>query len=244
MACAMGIAQAEESPLLGGGLGQTLRVTIVATGDVCDATVGFRDIRGTPVPEDGRGTPVPDDGRDQPIFLKAGQTAYRDLNFNRFVTRLGQRYEVRAVVVFPPDPVRAQCRWSAEIFDQFSKRTTLMYGHPPQGVPVPEDGHLSPIGGAFGQIVRLAAVAGSEVCAVEVDFHSATGALLASKLMKLAPGEADVLDLNMNSLVRFGERGIIDPCFMPIAPGTAAACKFSVQVFDQFTGWTQALSTQ
>jgi hypothetical protein len=89
-------------------------------------------------------------------------------------------------------------------------------------VPVPDDG--SP----------------ARPCAVNVHFHSATGALLATKTIKLAPGEGDFADLGMNGLVRFGERGIINPCVMPVAPGSAAGCRVSVQVFDNFTGWTQS----
>jgi len=229
----------QESPLLGGGLGQTLRITITGTGDLCQATLGFRD---------GKGVPVPDDGRVRTVTLKKHESAFHELNFNRFVTRLGQRYEVRAVVTQPPDPIMRSCRWSAEVYDQFSKRTTLIYGHPIQSQPIPDDGHLAPVGLVLGQTVRFGVVAepvpndGSPAppFALQVDLHSATGVVLDSKILKLAPGEAGFMDLNMNGLVRFGERGIINPCMMPVAPGSAAGCKLSVQVFDQFTGWTQA----
>jgi hypothetical protein len=190
------------------------------------------------------------------VSPKEGESAFQDLNFNAFVTRLGQRYEARAVVTYPPDQAAGVCRWSAEIYDQFSKRTTLIYGYPPDPIsPISGETFLAPLGGAFGQTVRAAVVADSAepapptggppvapaACQVEVHFHSATGAIVASKVMKPAPGESDTLDLNMNGLVRFGERGVINPCMMPVGPGSAAGCKVSVQVFDQITGWTQAM---
>ncbi len=234
-----GIQPDPFSPLLGGGLGQTLRITIIAAGDICQATLGFWDIKGEP---------IPDDGRVRTVTLKEGQSAFHELNFNRFVTRLGQRYEVRAVVTQDP-AVPSSCRWSAEIYDQFSKRTALIYTPvPDDGQPIPDDGHLPPIGGAFGQTVRFAVAAQpvpedgrlAPPCAGQLDLHSATGALLASKEIKLAPGQGDFVDLNMNGLVRFGERMGIQPCYMPVAPGSAAGCMVSLQVFDRFTGWTQA----
>lgn len=242
-----------ESPLIGFGIGQTLRITILATGTLCEATLGFRNQKGGAVPEDGR---------VRTVALKQGQTAVHDLPFslaaNSVSSGLGQRVELRAAVTYPTVAGHGVCRWSAEVFDQFSKRTTLIYDglHPAPPANTGET-HLSPIGGAFGQTVRLSVVADSPVpappnapppapdlCSVRVALHSATGATLAEKLIKLAPGESDVLDLNMNGLVRFGERGIIEPCFMPTGPGSASGCKFSVQVFDQFTGWTQAFVTR
>jgi hypothetical protein len=232
-----GIQPEPFSPLLGGGLGQTLRITITGAGDLCQATLGFRDMRGAPIQEDGR---------VRTVTLKKGQTAFHELNFNAYVNRLGQRFEVRAVVTQDP-AVPSSCRWSAEIYDQFSKRTTLIYTPVPEdSTPVPEDGHLPPIGGAFGQTLRFAVASPVSddgrpalPCAGQLDLHSSTGALLATKTIRLMPGQGDFLDLSMNGLVRFGERAIIDPYFMP-APASAAGCKLSLQVFDQYSGWTQA----
>ena len=48
----------------------------------------------------------------------------------------------------------------------------------------------------------------------------------------------------MNSLVRFGERKVINSVLIPVAPGSAAGCKASVQVFDQASGWTQVFIAQ
>ncbi|MFN7938773.1 MAG: hypothetical protein U0R19_35920 [Bryobacteraceae bacterium] len=53
------------------------------------------------------------------------------------------------------------------------------------------------------------------------------------------PGRSEVLDLNMNGLVRFGERAVVVHRFLPLGAGSAEGCVFSVQVFDQGTGWTQ-----
>jgi hypothetical protein len=216
-----------------------LRITITGTGDVCQATLGFRNQKGAPIPEDGR---------VRRVTLKKDESAVHDLNFNAFVNRLGQRFEARAVVIQDPT-VPSSCIWSVEVFDQFSKRTSVIYiPVPGDGQAIPDDGHFPPIGGAFGQTVRLGVSAlpmpddGSPAapCEAEVHFHSGSGALLGSRVMKVAPGEADVFDLSMNGLVRFAERGIIEPCVMPVAPGSAAGCRVSVQVFDQLTGWTQA----
>ena len=95
------------------------------------------------------------------------------------------------------------------------------------------------MGGAFGQTARLAVVADSEPvpdpsrvprlapCEVEVAFQSASGVPLASKVMKLVPGEAGFLDLTLSSFVRFGERVVISPFVMSIAPGSAAGCRIA-----------------
>jgi len=37
---------------------------------------------------------------------------------------------------------------------------------------------------------------------------------------------------------------MIEPCAMLIAPSGTAGCRVPVQVLDQFTGWTQVLSTR
>ena len=63
--------------------------------------------------------------------------------------------------------------------------------------------------------------------------------LVAQKRVALEPGQSDFLDLNLNTQVsRFGERAVIQPCLQPVAAGSTVGCAISVQVFDQFTGWT------
>jgi hypothetical protein len=252
-----------ESPLLGGSLGQTLRLTITGTGaGLCQATLGFRN---------QKGVPVPDDNRTRIVSLLEGQSAFHDLNFNALVTRLGQRYEARALVTYPAGQADGVCRWSAEIFDQFTKRTIVIFAFPPDPcrvqpsrqeadscgdiTPISGKTFLSPIGAAYGQTVRLGVVADSPepapptgeppaapaACELECHLHSATGIIVASKVVKPAAGESDMLDLNMNGQVRFGERGVINPCCMPLGTGSGGGCKVSVQVFDQISGWTQSL---
>src|SRR5688572_15946517 len=128
-----GIDPTPFSPLIGGALGQTLRITITGAGDLCQATLGFRNQKGAPIPEDGR---------VRTVTLKKDESAFHELNFNAFVNRLGQRFEVRAVVRQDPS-VPSSCVWSAEVYDQFSKRTSLIYSPvPDDGQPIPDDGHL------------------------------------------------------------------------------------------------------
>lgn len=247
-----------ESPLMGGSYGQVLRITIVATGPLCEATIGFRDMGGIA---------IGDDNRIRRVALKQGETAVHDLHFNAHVSRLGQRYEARALVTYPTVAGHSLCRWSAEIFDQFLKRTTLFHAvNPPDpsapNVPPPDPSaplgmvFFAPIGAAFSQTVRMSVVADSPQpapnggpitlpapCAAELRLHSAVGAPLAVKTVRLEPGRSDVLDLNVNGLVRLGERTVISPRYMAIGSGSTVGCKFSVQVFDQGTGWTQAFAT-
>ena len=57
--------------------------------------------------------------------------------------------------------------------------------------------------------------------------------------MFLQPGQADALDLNMNTQVsRVGERALIVPSLRPVETGSTHGCLVSAQVFDQTTGWT------
>jgi hypothetical protein len=64
------------------------------------------------------------------------------------------------------------------------------------------------------------------------------------KRVALEPGQADALDLNMNTqLSRFGERLLIAPSLRPVETGGTRGCVVSVQAFDQASGWTTTYIT-
>ena len=142
----------QESPLVGGGLDQTLRIIITGTADLCQATLSFRNQKGESVPQGVR---------LQSVSLKKGESAFRD---------------------------------------QVSKRTTLIYGFPPDPFsPVSGETFLAPTGVAYGQTVRLGGVAGpipddgspAPPCEVQAVLTPVPDdGRPALKQIKLAPGEA------------------------------------------------------
>ena len=99
-------------PMLGLGIGQTLRLNAVATdgGAGCQAILGFADLNGNAV---GPG-PIQ-------LDLTAGQAAFLNFPSSLAITRLGQRMELQPVVSFPAlSPAGAapatDCTFGAELF--------------------------------------------------------------------------------------------------------------------------------
>ena len=89
-------------PILGGSLGQTMRIAITADGRAgCTAVAGFRNSLGQP--------PEP----DKTLMLAPGQTGFVDLSLNRLAPRIGQRVEVRPFV----QVAAGQCDGSVEVFE-------------------------------------------------------------------------------------------------------------------------------
>jgi hypothetical protein len=96
------------------------------------------------------------------------------------------------------------------------------------------------VSATLGQTLRFGVVrTTAQSCTADLVFHNSQGVVVAQKRVALEPGHSDFLDLNMTQQVpRFGERGLYLPCVQPVAAGSSDGCIGSVQVFDQFTGWT------
>ncbi len=106
-----------QFPIIGGGLGQTLRVIAVAPegGAGCDAMLGFVDVAGNPAPPNPNKT----------VMLAAGQSDFLDFPANLILTARGERLELRPtadVMAMLPSgaPASTDCMFFAEVFDQFS----------------------------------------------------------------------------------------------------------------------------
>jgi len=235
---------APDFPMFGGSVGQAIQLNIRAVGDPqisvarCQATLSFHD---------GRNLPV---GTSRTVNLGPNEGAFLTLEFSQVVSRLGQRFELRPVVT----PINTEgdfpCQTSVELYDLTTGRTTAWAPPPNPGISDPNLDHddFPPVSGALGQTMRLGVVrtaAGISdpnlrtACQADLIFHNSQGAVVAQKRVALEPGQSDFLDLNLNTQVsRIGERVVYLPCVKPVAAGSTIGCAISVQVFDQFTGWT------
>jgi hypothetical protein len=227
-----------DFPMIGGSLGQTIQLNIRGVGDPqistprCQATLSFQDSRNVPV------------GTSSSVDLGPGQAASLILSFNQLVSRAGQRLELRPVVRPLNRELNFACQTSVEIYEPSSGRTTAWAAPPNPGISDPEE-NLSPVSGALGQTIRFGVVRGVEdpnqnqPCTADLALRNSRGAVVVQKRVALQPGQADALDLNMNTqLSRLGERLLISPSLSPVETGSTQGCVVSVQVFDQSTGWT------
>lgn len=100
---------------------------------------------------------------------------------------------------------------------------------------------LAPIGGAYGQTVRVTVAAPEGArCALSAGLLlPAQPAPLEARALDLAPGEVGVVEVNVTRLVgRPGRRVELLPYVEP----RGGACQVSTEVFEQATGRTLALS--
>ncbi len=257
-------------PMIGLGLGQTLRINAVAInpGPIqtplgCVADLSFADAGGNPVGVN----PGPIQ-----INLVPGQSTFLDLPASAVVARAGARAEVRPVVTFPPGDVATDCVFSAELFDAasgFSQVFQVFQKPPPSGAP--PDPTAQPglmisdfalMGVAFGQVARLNAVAvnpgpiGSPIagaadvppgpCVVSLGFADRNGNPVGANPgpQQVEPGHAVFLDFPASLMVRmFGQRAEVRPVVSAESVPGMAACAgvvSLVETFDVVTGRTWA----
>ena len=239
-----------EFPILGGSLGQTMRIAITADGRAgCTAVAGFRNSLGQP--------PEP----EKTLMLAPGQTGFVDLSLNRLAARIGQRVEVRPFV----QVAAGQCDGSVEVFEVFTGRTTaslrLFTGlqAPPEpdapGLQAPPELEFPALGAVRGQMVRLGAARSQSTpatpglvappepdCQAVLGFTDANGnAVGPQKRIDLAPGQFDFVDLDPAKVPGpAGGRVTIRPVLLS-SGGSMAGCQASAQVFEQLTGWTSVV---
>jgi hypothetical protein len=180
------------------------------------------------------------------VDLAPGQAAFVQFDFDRVLAQFGQRLQLRPVVVPLYEGSALGCIASAEMIDQFSGRTAAYAAQQPPPIgehppPVPDFGM---VGGALLQIIRLNLVAWPpgpvRSCNATLGFAAADGSALGrSSSVDLAPGQAAHLDLPMSGYnLRLGERVQIRPTLQEAAPGSAAGCVATVEVFDVASGRT------
>ena len=241
------------APILGGSLGQTMRIAVAADPASivpCVATAGFFDSRGV--------LQNPPNDRPASFNLAPGQVGIEDLNLGRLVTRIGQRVELRPVVTV----TSGQCSATASVFENFTGRVTAFLGlvNPPGDFPTTDPPNIFPTVGAVpGQLVRLGVArtinppdtildplrdALPPACTAVLAFANGRGeAVGPAKRVELAPGQIEFLDLDPRLLpAGTGPRTVQPRLLLPASGGgDLSGCGASVQVFEQLTGWsTQA----
>jgi hypothetical protein len=239
---------------MGGGYGQTVRVTAAAPdGARCALSFGLL-LPAQPQPVEAR-----------ELDLGSGQAGVVDVSVTRLVGRPGRRVEL-----LPWFELRGgQCLLSTEVFEQVTGRTLALskavrVGFDPQpDPPAPAlEGLLLPaVSVANGQIVRLGVARGFDPqpeppgtplgCTLVLAFADARGGLVGHTLpIDLAEGEAATLDLNPALLLPATpglalRRALVQPrLLLPASGGDASGCVASLQLVDALTGWTTALVAQ
>jgi hypothetical protein len=229
-----------EFGLMGGALGQTLRLNVVnpvRAGDVvplpCHVLAGFKGIRGATL------------GAVQDLNLAPGQAGFVELNFNNYVSRFGERLQVRPAMAAVNDGSAAGCKASAEMYDQLTGRT-MAYAS--QFLPPPVNDRIPPpipvfglLGAAIGQSVRLNVLLppGPTLppgpVRVTLGFNIPGFPPGPSRIVDLMPGEGAFLDLPMDGLgLRLGQRIEIRPTIV----GATGNLRVTAEVYDQLSGRT------
>jgi hypothetical protein len=230
--------------LMGGALGQTLRLNVVnpaRAGDVlplpCHVLVGFQGIRGATL------------GPVQDLNLAPGRAGFVELNFNNYVSRFGERLQVHPAVAAVNDGSAVGCRASAEMYDQLTARTmayAVAFIPPPiPDQPPPVDG-FGLLGAALGQTVRLNVLyppgptlpPGPVRITLGFDIPGFPPGPV--RTVDLMPGEGAFLDLPVDGFgLRLGQRVEV----RPTVGGAAANFRVTAEVFDQGSGRTTTFVT-
>src|SRR5262249_12343782 len=170
------------------------------------------------------------------VDLAPGQAAFLIISFSQFVSHAGQRFELRPVVRPLNRELNFACQTSVEVYEPSSGRTTAWAPPPNPGISDPNE-DLPPVSGALGQTIRFGVVRGdgdssqNQLCSADLVLRNSRGAAVVQKRVALQPGQADALDLNMNTqLSRSGERALIGPSLRPVETGSTHGCVVSVQV--------------
>jgi hypothetical protein len=229
-------------PPTGGSFGQIVRFIVQGPvtpppGGPVEVQLGFMDMNGNAI------------GPTSTVTLNPGQIQSLDLNLSQFVSRLGQRIEVRPSITEVPNAAGApsssvQFSSSVQVLDALTGIGTVLNPVPNLGDSVPA---LSPQALAGGQTMRVNVVAETpDPCFGQVSFTDKNGSPIGSTLpVNLNPGMGTSLDLDAETLpLRFGQSIEVQPT-MTVGPAVGAApvnsvCQISVEVFDHLTGRTES----
>lgn len=164
----------------------------------------------------------------------------------------GVRFEeiapvVSSVTVSPGEHPPSPCITDVEIIDDLIGFTRVLIAPGPPEIPLGPNAaqlRLPPVGLAWGQGIRLNVVAPllqSQTCSAFLSFSDSHGIQVGSgKLVTLAPGHAETLELNSFGLLSSpGSRISLQPVVdLEVAPAPAV-CIPTVEVFDNrsLTDW-------
>jgi hypothetical protein len=211
---------------MGVGVGQTIRVTAVASG-ATSAVLSFLDSNGNAV------------GTSRTVALSAGQAQSLD-----FRSTFSSRTEILPVVspTLGNATFSATVKASAEVWDDLLAIGTVFA---PGIASYPNAPTFTPQGLAGAQIFRLTVFSvPSSPCAANLSFEDANGNPLgATKLVNLTGGQSASLDLPASAAsVRIGQRIEVQPMVTLSSMGSGGAqsvCPASVEAFDILTGRTE-----
>jgi hypothetical protein len=244
-----------QFPILGIGLTQTLRLTVVAhppspnfSATGCIAQLGFSDLQGNSLPT-----------VQKTVNLLPGESDFLDFPGSSALTALGQRIELRPIPIITADPTTgggADCIFSAEIYDPASGFSRVYADPGPNQMPGNE-GDFPLMGVAFGQVLRFTAVTinpgpissptGEIVqpgpCAVTLGFVDASGTERPpSPNLTLNPGQGGYVDFVASSTVtQIGQRALVRPVLTVESVPGADPClgvQSSAEIFVRLTGAT------
>ena len=244
-----------QFPILGIGFTQVLRLTVVAhppspnfaaTG--CIAQLGFANLQGNLLP-----------AVQKTVNLLPGQADFLDFPGSSVLTTLGQRIELRPISVITPDPATGMgtdCDFFAEIFDPASGFSRVYADPGPTQMPGNE-GDFPLMGVAFGQVLRLTAVAADPEpqispsaetitpgpCVVSLGFVDINGTPHPpNPNLTLNPGQGGYVDFVASSTVKqVGQRALVRPVLTVESVPGADPClgvQSSAEIFVRLTGGT------
>jgi len=215
--------------LVGIGQGQTLRLNVVAyPPSPCNATIGFLDSNGQPVPEPSK-----------QVNLQPGQAAKISLPWAALNLAAGQRGELQPVVAVGEG---SACAATVEIFATATGATQVTTPQPTPDLPgiTPQ---LGMAGLALGQTLRLNVVAyPPNPCVSMLGFLDSSGVPEPEpgRQVNLQAGQGAFLDLPAAVLgLSTGQRAEVPP--VVLLATAASACQATVEVFATATGRTRAV---
>lgn len=227
------------SPPTGGGLGEKARLVVEGPvtpppGGPVQAQLEFLDIDGNAI------------GANKTVTLNPGETQWLDLDLNEFVSKAGERVEVRPVILQVPKATGApavptQLTASLQILNQKTGYGTLLAPFPQPGASAPQ---LVAQDLAGGQSMRInVAAVTSEPCVATLGFTNKSGkAVGPGKSVNLTAGKGKSLDLDSTVLgLTTGQTTEVQPVITVKAPAPGepeSICQASVEVYDHASGQT------
>jgi hypothetical protein len=236
-----------DFPMVGVGFNQTFQINVAAP-DPCAVQFQIYDSNGILIAQQSVG--IGGTGG-------AGKLTIRSFSISDVVKIPRQRAELRAMVLLTPvltpmaTPVSVcEARGTVEISDGLTHITSVVAPELPAVQAGALTFELGPVSHGEFQAVRLNVVAiPPGPCAGTLGFLDASGNPIGpSSTVSLSPGQAAFLDLPPKFLVpgflirnaNGGASAQVLPVFtaMPAAAASAGVCVTSVEVYDEFTGWT------
>ena len=219
---------------LGVGRGEGINAT---PPDPCRGVLAFLDMQSNII------------GPTRAVDLAPGQMAFLDFNpssVNAIAALSAARITVRPHLFVPPPSTIADtlggnihgCQASAQVFETSTGWSVSGIPGSP-GLVAPPDPDFAPLGGSFGQIMRIMVSAyPPDPCSVAVGFRAGeTSPPDPDRTFNLAAGQSAFADLDLSKLAgRFGVRVEVTARVVILS----GRCSASAEMFEVFSGRTTA----